>query len=286
MKAAWRKTALAACALVLLAALARAELDGMRRRVPSGVGPIDRGSVPVWPVDKQCPRDMFTFARIKYTSSGPERSSYAWFTDFPDADLNLSYRLQELTSLKVNPEPAVLELSDPRLFDYPWIFMSGVGNIVLTDQEAKTLRAYLSNGGFMMVDDFWGQAEWEGFHRAMKQVFPEREAVDLPRTHEIFHGVCDLPNDLSLQTCNIRWAIRNRNTGITWEDNHAGGNTRDPHFRAIFDEKGRMMVMICHNTDNGDGWEEEQSDPWFFTNFSEKKNYPLAINIIFYAMTH
>ena len=285
MKAVARKAVIFACVVGVLAIVANAQFGG-RRRGPPIPGLSDRGNVPIWPLDKQCPRDVFTFARIKYTSSQRERSSYAWFTDFPDADLNLSYRLQELTALKVNPEPVVLELNDPRLSDYPWILMSGVGNIILTVQEAKALGAYLLNGGFLMVDDFWGQAEWDGFQRAIKQALPGRGWIDLPRTHEIFHCVCDLPNDLSVQTPNVGFAVRNRYTGITWEDNHAGGNTRDAHFRAILDDKERMMVLMCHNTDNGDGWEEEQTDPWFFSTFSEKKNYPLAINVIFYAMTH
>ena len=77
-------------------------------------------------------------------------------------------------------------------------------------------------------------------------------------------------------------AQRYRGTGITWEREDA----KEPHYRAIFDDKGRMVVMICHNTDNGDGWEREGEDEWYFREFSEKKAYPLGINIIFYAMTH
>ena len=257
-----------------------------RRRPNYSTGPIDRGNVPSWPVDETFAKEAFTFARLKYRSTGRETSSYAWWTDFPDADLNLSYRLQQLTALKVNPEPKVLEITDPELFHCPWVFMSGAGNIILDVDEAQILGTYLRNGGFLMVDDFWGQAEWDGFYRAIKMVLPDREPVDLPRIHPIFHSIFDLPEDLSLQTPNMPFATRNRNSGITWEDNHEGGNTRDVHFRAIFDEKGRMMVMICHNTDNGDGWEEESSDPWFFTEFSEKRNYPLGFNILFYAMTH
>lgn len=259
---------------------------GGRRRFQPNTAPIDRGNVPVWPVAPGFAHDVFTFARLKYTSSRPERSSFAWWTDYPDADLNLSFRLQQLTSLKVNPEPKVLEITDPQLSGYPWAIMSGVGNITLNEAEVRALRGYLLNGGFLMVDDFWGQAEWDGFYRAMKQVLPDREPVDLPRSHPVFHCVYDLPDGQSLQTPNIRSAMANRGTGITWEDDHAGGNTREPHFRAIFDAQGRMMVMICHNTDNGDGWEEEGSDPWFFNTFSAKRNYPLGINILFYAMTH
>ena len=260
--------------------------SGPRRRWRPGVEPVDRGNVPTWPVDERFPSDVFTFARVQYTSSRAEQTSFAWWTDYPDADLNLSYRLQQLTALRVQPQPKVLEITDPRLFDHPWIFMSGAGRISLSDVEARPLRAYLLSGGFLMVDDFWGQAEWDRVAQALKQVFPDREPEDLPRSHPIFHCVYDLSADRSLQTCNLRWAVANRDTGITWEDNHAGGNTRECHFRALFDDRGRMMVMLCHNTDNGDGWEEESSDPWFFHTFSENKNYPLAINILFYAMTH
>ena len=284
MKRGARKAAWIVCVACLITT-ALGQFGG-RRRPMYGSGPIDRGNVPSWPVDEKFPRDLFTFARIRYQSSGPERSSYAWWTDFPDADLNMSYRLEQLTALKVNPEPEVLDITDPALFHYPWVFMSGAGNIVISDEEARILRKYLINGGFMMVDDFWGQAEWDGVQRAMKKIFPDREPVDLPRSHPLFHCLFDLPDSLSLQTPNIGWAMRNRYTGVTWEDNHAGGNTRDVHFRALLDDKGRMMVFFAHNTDNGDGWEEESSDPWFFTEFSEKKNYPLGFNIIFYIMTH
>jgi hypothetical protein len=272
--------------VALVGMLTTATAQFGRRRPSYGAGPVDRGNVPTWSVNPHFLNDVFTFVRLKYTSAGAERSSYAWWTDYPDADLNLSFRLQQLTALKVNPEPKALEITDPALLRYPWVFMSGAGHIILGDDEAAILRRYLLGGGFMMVDDFWGQAEWDGFYRAIKQVFPEREPVDLARSHPMFHAVFDLQDDLSLQTPNIMFAMRNRDTGITWEDDHEGGDTRDIHFRAIFDDKGRMMVLICHNTDNGDGWEEEGSDPWFFSTFSEKKNYPLAINIIVYAMTH
>ena len=273
-----------ACAAGVLATTL-AQWGGGRRSRPR-IGTVDRGNVPTWTVDDRFPQDVFVFARLQYTSAQPERTSFAWWTDFPDADLNLSYRLQELTSLKVNPHPAVVEIGDPHLFDFPWVFMSGAGNIVLDDREARTLRTYLLSGGFLFVDDFWGQTEWGGFYRTLKQVFPDREPVDLRRDHPIFHCVYDLPDDRSLQTPNIRAAIASRETGITWEDSHAGGNTRDPHFRAVFDDRARMMVMICHNTDNGDGWEEEGTDPWFFRTFSENKNYPLGINMLVYTMTH
>ncbi len=80
-------------------------------------------------------------------------------------------------------------------------------------------------------------------------------------------------------------AVDGKAWNITWEDQH-GGDCRTVHYKAIFDDKGRMMTIICHNTDLGDGWEEEGRDPWYFTEFAEKKAYPMGINIIVYAMTH
>jgi hypothetical protein len=266
------------CAM-LAAAVTLAQFRGRRFRGYEE-GPIDRGNIPTWRVDDEFRGDLFTFVRIRYRSTY-ERQSLAWYTDYPDADLNLSFRLQQYTTLAVNPEPKVIDITDPELLDYPWAFMSGVGNIVLDDHEAESLRRYLENGGFLMVDDFWGERQWSNFYTAIKLVFPKRELVDLPRSHEIFHCLFDLPDDRPLQTTNIGNAVRNRESGITWE----GADGREPHFRAILDDNGRIMVMICHNTDTGDGWEEEGTDAWFFHEFSVNKCYPLGFNIVFYAMT-
>jgi hypothetical protein len=274
-----------AAAMVSIAgviAVARGQFQRRRGPVPapSADGPVNRGNIPTWPVDEQFRGDLFTFARVRYRSTW-ERQSLAWYTDYPDADLNMSFRLQQFTSLRVNPEPRLLELTDPELFDYPWLFMSGVGNIIVDEHEAERLRTYLLRGGFLMVDDFWGEGEWDQFYRALKQVFPDREPEDLPRSHPIFHCLFDIPDDRPLQTTNIGFAIRNRGTGITWEREDA----KQVHYRAVFDDKRRMMVMICHNTDTGDGWEEEGTDEWFFKEYSENKCYPLGFNIIFYALT-
>jgi uncharacterized protein DUF4159 len=274
------KIALAIAVIVATTAIAFSQFRGRRPRGYED-GPIDRGNIPTWPIDEHFRGELFRFVRIRYRSVY-ERQSLAWYTDYPDADLNLSYRLQQLTTLKVNPDPKVIEITDPELLDYPWAFMSGVGNIVFDEHEAESLRRYLLNGGFVMVDDFWGEEQWGNFYTAIKQVFPDREPADLPRSHPIFHCLYDLPDDRPLQTTNVGFAIRNRARGITWEMPDA----REVHYRAIFDDNGRMMVMICHNTDTGDGWEEEGTDAWFFHEFSENKCYPLGFNIVFYAMTH
>ena len=83
----------------------------------------------------------------------------------------------------------------------------------------------------------------------------------------------------------INGALGGRGRGVTWEW-RPESDTSTPYYKAIKDDAGRIMVLICHNTDLGDGWEREGEDPWYFHEFSEKKAYPLGINIVFYAMTH
>lgn len=236
-----------------------------------------RNGVPRWEKDQLFEHDVFTFVRIHYTShSGWDR----WATDYPDSDLNLSYRLQQLTSLKVDPDGRVLSINDPELFQYPFIYMIEPGNLMFEDDELPALRRYLLNGGFLLVDDFWGEAEWANFEQQIARVFPDRKPEDVPLEHPIFHFVYDLKEKPQIPSIDI--AINGRSTGRTWEREDA----REPHFRAIYDDKGRMMVFISHNCDLGDGWEREGDDPWYFREFSEKKAYPLGINIVFYALTH
>jgi len=252
-----------------------------------------RAGVPMWENDPHFKHDVFTFVRIQYDSWGGRGGrrvvwggwggSGRWLTDYPDSDYNFSYRLQQLTSLKVNPDPVQLRLTDPELFNYPFIYIIEPGALLFSDAEVTALRRYLLNGGFLMVDDFWGDNEYDNFYEQIKRVFPEREPQELPLEHEIFHCVFRLK--AKPQVPNIRTAQWGREYGITWEDNH-GGDCRTPHFKGIFDDKGRMMAIICHNTDLGDGWEREGEDEWYFHEFAENKSYPMGINIVTYAMTH
>ncbi|HCN28089.1 MAG TPA: transmembrane prediction [Verrucomicrobiales bacterium] len=238
---------------------------------------------PTWPVSRETPDDHFVFARLRYNSEswGRRRGGGGrWTTDYPDADLNFSYRLQQLTSLQVSPKGAIVDIVPEQLRHYPFIYMIEPGGISLTEDEARILREYLLNGGFMMVDDFWGEQEWDTFYFALKQIFPDREPEELPLEHEIFRMV--FPLKVKPQIPSVGHAMAGRSQGITFER----WDAQTPHYKAVYDDKKRMVMIICHNTDLGDGWEEEGTDPWYFREFSEKYAYPLGINIIFYALTH
>ena len=241
-----------------------------------------RAGVPNWYRDEELPNDMFTFARIQYDSWGRGwRGRGKWSVDYPESDLNMSFRLEQLTSLKVDPEGIVLSLNEDKLFNYPFIYIIEPGELYFSDAEVKALRKYLLNGGFLMVDDFWGEAEWKNFERQFRRVFPTREIVELPIEHELFQ--CVFPLKQKPQVPNPRTAMQGASRGITWER----WDAKTPHYRGVYDDEGRLMVVICHNTDLGDGWEEEsRAGEWYFKEFSEPKAYPMGINIIFYSMTH
>jgi len=240
---------------------------------------VDRRGVPDWDVDAEFPDDVFTFARLKYDASygGGYYGWSKWATDYPDSDLNFSFRLQQLTSLRVNPDPVVLELNDPKLFDHPFLYIIEPGRgFGVTPETGEILRRYCLNGGFVMVDDFWGEDEWYGFYQDLKVVFPDREPQELPLEHPIFHCVYDLKE--KPQVPSIGHAMSGYRTE-RWD-------AQEAHYRAVFDDDERIMMIICHNTDLGDGWEREGENEDYFHQFSEKWAYPMGINIVFYAMTH
>jgi len=170
------------------------------------------------------------------------------------------------------------------LFDHPFIYIIEPGSLQFDDNEVTALRRYLLNGGFLLIDDFWGQDALDNMTYELKRVLPENKHTpqELPVEHPIFNK--PLPIGRKPQLPNYRTGEQSQYTGITWEDH--GPNSREPHYLAIFDDKGRIMVLMCHNTDTGDGWEREGVYHYYFKEFSEKYAYPLAINILFYTMTN
>ena len=279
--------------ILLMAAFIGAGAVFAQRRY-SNRGYSERRGVPNWTTNREFSHDIFTFVRIQYSTGygggeygggrgrGRGGGGGSWQTDYPDSDLNFSFRLHQLTSMEVDPEGVILELTDPELVNYPFIYIVEPGRLVFSEEERKCLSRYLLNGGFLMVDDFWGQDEWDNFYYEIKQVFPDREPVEIGLSHPIFHAVFDLKE--RPQIPNIQRALEGRPYGITWEQRNS--DTSIPSYKAIYDNNGRMMAFICHNTDLGDGWEREGENEWYFHEFSEKKAYPLGINIVFYAMTH
>ena len=239
---------------------------------------------PVWTNPALFEKDVFTFARIRYSSGGGYGYGRGggWLTDAPDSDLNLSYRLQQMTSMKVNPDGRFLGLADPELASFPWIYVVEPGRLTFDEEEIVALRKYLLNGGFLMFDDFWGESAWRNVEQQMKRVFPDRSFGELSLDHPLYH--CVFTIKAKGQCPNIHTGENSQVDGVTWE--YHDGDTRTVHHRAIHDDKGRMMVFAAHNTDNGDGWEREGEAEYYFKNFSEKIAYPLGINVVFYAMTH
>src|SRR5262245_8486069 len=177
------------CVAGLVFAHRRGRFGGGRgggwNRDPSEMDPEDRHGVPKWDVDSNFRSDVFTFVRVQYGSAYGRSNS--WLTDFPDSDLNFTFRLQQLTSLKVDPNWKILELTDDALFDYPFIYMLEVGGLTFTEEEVVALRRYLTNGGFLMIDDFWGDWAWDNIQRELERVFPNKPPQPLRMDHPIFH---------------------------------------------------------------------------------------------------
>ncbi|MBE7539007.1 MAG: DUF4159 domain-containing protein [Opitutaceae bacterium] len=244
--------------------------------------PSHSTDTPNWENPRRFRHDVFTFVRIRYDRGnfGYGRSRGGWRTDLPDSDLNLSYRLQQMTSVKVDPDGRIIRLTDPELADYPFIYIVEPGGLYLNESEVRALRKYLLNGGFLMLDDFWGEREWASMEHELRKVFPDRSFTDIPLSHPVYHCVFEIKS--KAQVPNIYTGVQSQVTGVTWEREDA----QVVHHRGLFDDKGRLMAIATHNTDNGDGWEREGENDYYFHTFSEKIAYPLGINIIFYAMTH
>lgn len=236
----------------------------------------------VWLRSYQFERNHFTFVRVQHSSARQRgvRRGARWATDYPDADIGLSARLSQWTSLDVDLEGKVFKLTDKQLGSHPFIYMSEPGSLSFTDAEVVALREYLTNGGFLMADDFWGEAEWLNLKTELKRVFPELDTVDLPLSHPVFHGVFDMKE--KPQVCSIAVALTGRAKGLTWE--RADG--KEVHYRGLVDKNGRLMAVLCHNTDLADGWERQDADAWYAQEFSEKRAFPMGINIVFHALTN
>jgi hypothetical protein len=252
--------------------------------------------LPEWTNSPAFEHDVFTFARVIFHSDSSFASQrgfgprLGWWVDYPDADLNLSWRLQQLTSIRADPDARVLKLTDPALWDYPLLYMEHAGYMRLSDEEVEILRKYLSSGGAILVNDFWSSAEWDGFAAQFKRVFPNRSWTELTMEHPIFHCVFDLRGPMHrLRVPTMQFWNEDFDPSDPESPPHRlfrGEGSEEMSVRALFDEAGRMIVLAIHNSDVSDGWEREGENDIYFNRFSDKIAYPLGINIIFYLMTH
>lgn len=218
----------------------------------------------------------FSFTRGIY-SDGRGRNRWGqgtWAIDYPKADRQFLTVLRRLTNLDAHHSEHAVALDDPELRRYPFIYMLEVGYMALSEPEVRGLRDYLLAGGFAFIDDFWGTWQWQNFEMEMRRVLPEHTIVDLPLDHQIFRSVYDIRELVQVPAVS-NWRFRRQ----THEQ-----DGYEPHARAIFDEDGRLMVLINWNTDIGDAWEwAEQPDyPLEFSTFA----YQIGANAIIYAMSH
>jgi hypothetical protein len=234
-------------------------------------------------IDPAFAEDVFTFARLRFESDyGGYGRGRIWDDDTPEADLNLIFRLFEATSLKVRPGLNFIDITTKKLADYPFVYMAGGGRFNLREEEVAALRQYLLNGGFLMVDDFWGDDQWAHFSEQLKRVFPDRAPEPMDLTHPIFHNVYPFKKQPQIPSVGDFYRTgRSYDVGYDYEQmNH------DPHYYGIYDDKRRLVMLICHNNHYGDGWEHEGDDETYFDLFSLPMGYPMLLNVLTYAMTH
>ncbi len=194
----------------------------------------------------------FTIARLIYEGGGD------WYSN-PSSLPNLLAAIRLYTGLEVNEEEVQVSLKSPDLFNYPYLYLNGHGNVKFDDEEVKALRRYLEEGGFLHADDNYGMDK--SFRREIKKVFPEAELVELPFDFPIYHTVFDFPR------------------GLPKIHEHDGG---PPLGLGIF-SGGRLVLFYSLNTDLGDGWEDPQvhKDP----EEVRIRALKMGVNIFIYALT-
>ena len=226
----------------------------------------------------------FNFCRVAFNYGNMGRGG-GWAVDYPRADTNLSIRLSELTKTSISTDTAgepnhlVVRLTDPELFQCPFIMMTEVGSIYFSPEDAQRLREYLLKGGFLWADDFWGSYAWDNWESEFSKVLPPTEYPmrDLPRDHPLFRTQFTVDRVPQIPSIN-HWY----DTGGTSE---RGSDSAVPHALGVTDGKGRMLALVTFNTDLGDSWEREGDDKQYFYTFSVN-GYAFGINTLLYAMTH
>lgn len=206
------------------------------------------------------------------------RQSMGWGMDYPGADCKFMGGIHRLTGLGVSPDPNIIEILDEKLFEYPYAYIVEPGGMDLTAEEATRLREYLSRGGFIHVDDFWGLYELRNFSTQMRKVFPERELEVLSLSDPVFRTFFDI-NEVIL--------VPGRGRGCDPAGVAFGAedpSDTEPRIYGMRDDSGRLMMTVTYNSDLGDAW-EYMDDPCYSAKFSGQA-YRLGMNFMIYATTH
>jgi hypothetical protein len=233
----------------------------------------------------------WTFARLMYPTTEVRvdwQSEYKrgfdwregntnWTIDYPRSDRHLAAAIRRLTRIEARSVEQPINLDeDDDVFNYPWLYAVEVGHWQLTDPQIAKFREFLLRGGFFMCDDFHASNEWDVFIYTMNKVFPNKAIVDIPDKDVIFHTVFDL--DERYQVPGMQYVYSHR---VYEKDIRTGSPA---HWRGIYDDKGRLMVVICHNMDLGDSW-ENADDPQYPQQFSAL-GIRIGVNYLVYSMTH
>jgi hypothetical protein len=198
----------------------------------------------------------------------------SWTTDYPRADRHFAQALRRLSRVHTRSVEQPVNLDDgDDVYNWPWLYAVEVGHWQLTDAQAAKMREYLLRGGFFMCDDFHGTFEWQVFEASMHKVFPERQIVEIDNPEAIFHTIYDLSDRYQVP------GAQYLRSGRTYEK-----DGYDPHWRGIYDDKGRIMVAICFDMDLGDSW-EWADEPRYDEKFSAL-GIRIGVNYVVYAMTH
>jgi hypothetical protein len=223
---------------------------------------------------------QFQIARLIYDpidASNGFRWRDWWAIDYPEAEYHFTQGIRRLTRLQIADDSIHLRATDSRLFDYPWLFAQQVGRWDLSQAEAQALREYLLRGGFLVADDFHGPQQYQIFLASMQRVFPDREIVDLPADNHVLHVTYDISE--RVQIPGKRHLYRDGSGGIQVDPEGT-----PPLWKGIFDDTGRLMVVMNFNMDMGDSW--EHADDPDYPQAMTALGYRFGINYIMYAMTH
>jgi hypothetical protein len=182
--------------------------------------------------------------------------------------------VRRLTRLHTRSSEQIVDLDiDDEIYNWPWIYAVEVGHWGLTDAQCRKVREYLLRGRFLMTDDFHGTEEWAVFMESMGRIFPDRPIVEIENKDAIFHVLYDLDERIHVM------GTVTLGSGVTYE--------RDgvvPHWRAIYDDRGRIMVAMCFKQDNGDAW--EWADHPQYPERAASQAYRMGLNYIIYSMSH